>query len=87
VVISGLREWARRNDLSIAEALEKAVKDLLEKDRNEKDAFIKMLEAIPEDDEPVTDEDRRCIEQALKEEEAGETIPIQEVMRQHGRQR
>ena len=84
VVISGLREWARRNDLSIAEALEKAVKDLLEKDRNEKDAFIKMLEAAPEDDEPVTEEDRRCIEEGRREWAAGETIPIEEVMKKYG---
>lgn len=84
LIISGLREWARHNDLSIAEALEKAVKDLLEKDRQEKDDFIKMLEAAPEDDEPFTEEEMRSVDQALKEEAAGETIPIEEVMKKHG---
>jgi hypothetical protein len=55
------------------------------KKSQEEDAFLKALENIPEDDEPTTDEDRRCIEQALKEEEAGETITIEEVMKKHGR--
>ena len=43
-----------------------------------------MLEAAPEDDEPFTDEQRRNVDQALKEEEAGETIPIEEVMKKYG---
>ena len=84
MVISNLREWARRNDLSIAEALEKAMKDLLEKDQQEKDSFIKMLEAAPEDDELFTDESRCKVQQALREEKAGETIPIEEVMKEYG---
>jgi len=78
-----VEEWARRHNLSFGEAIEKALKDLVKKDQEE-DAFLKALEGIPEDDEPVTDEDRRCMEQALKEHAAGETIPIEKVMREYG---
>jgi len=77
-----VEEWAWRHNLSFGEAIEKALRDLVKKDQEED--FLKALEGIPEDDEPVTDEDRRCIEQAIKEHAAGETIPIEEVMREYG---
>jgi len=80
-------EWARHHNLTLEDALEQALNGLAAKDQPQEDAFLKALESIPEDDEPTTDEDRRYIEQALKEEEAGETITIEEVMKKHGRQR
>ncbi|GEM_PF-2336053 len=82
-----VEEWARHHNLSFGAAVEKAFNDLVEKDQPQETSFLKALESLPEDDEPVTDEDIRCIEQALKEEKAGETIPIEEVMKKYGRQR
>jgi len=79
-----VEEWARNHNLTFGAAVEKAFSDLVEKDQAHEDHFLKALEAIPEDDEPVTDEDRRCIEEGRKEWAAGKTIPIKEVMSEYG---
>ena len=47
----------------------------------EDDPVLMSLASAPEDDEPETEEERRAVEEALKEVEAGLSIPHEEVRR------
>ncbi len=77
-----LEEWARRHNLSFNAAIEKAFNDLVEKGKPKEDAFLKMLEAAPEDDEPFTDEERASEEEGWRECQQGLSRPWSEVRKE-----
>jgi predicted transcriptional regulator len=50
--------------------------------RLREDPFMAALEAAPDDDEPLTDEDREAIARGLEEHRTGKTVPWEEVRRE-----
>ena len=58
-----------------AERIESDIRRICE----ENDPVLKALMAAPEDDEPLTEEDIRDIEEAYREIERGETYSMEEV--------
>jgi len=48
------------------------------------DPMIAMLDAAPEDNEPLTDEDREAIAEGVREYRGGEFVSAAEAKRRHG---
>ena len=46
--------------------------------------IVRAMRSAPIDDEPVTDEDRKAIEEGDRDIAAGRGIPHEEVLRKHG---
>ena len=54
--------------------------------RRRKDPFVEMLESAPLDDEPVTEDDLRSLEEGRQDYLAGRTISSEEVKRKYREQ-
>ena len=52
--------------------------------RDECDPFLQALRNAPEDDEPLTEEELKAIEEGRKAVARGETTPLEDVMREFG---
>lgn len=61
-----------------------AAKRYLESLVNADDAFLRALRNAPEDDEPLTEEELKAIEEGRKAVARGETTPLEDVMREFG---
>jgi hypothetical protein len=54
----------------------------LEEIRAESDPFLKYLESVPEEDEPVSEEEARAIDEAKAEVARGEVYSLEEIRRE-----
>ena len=52
--------------------------------KQEGDPVLRALAEAPVDDEPVTEADRRALDEAWEEVRRGETIPHEEIKREFG---
>jgi len=50
--------------------------------RRDRDPVLGFFEDAPEDDEPLTDEERASLNEARAEYERGESVPLDEFMRE-----
>ena len=60
------------------EAAKKYLESLADK------AFLEALRNAPEDDEPLTEDELRAIEEGREAVKRGETTPLEDVMREFG---
>ena len=65
---------------ALPESKIKAVKRYLESLADE--AFLEALRNAPEDDEPLTEDELRAIEEGREAVKRGETTPLEDVMRE-----